>query len=137
MAVVTKSATASVDANSIDNSNRISGLLAGEAIAALDVVRIHSDGTVMKTNATALNASANVAGLAAGAADSGQPVTILCVGARAKYSTGLTPGAILYAAATAGALDTVASTGDPTGGVAEVLTATDIRVIRANNKNVA
>lgn len=136
MALVTKSATASVDANSIDNSNRLSGLLAGEAIAAFDLVRIHSDGTVMLCNATALNASAYVDGIAAGAADSGQPVTIFKQGARIKYATGLTPAAILYAGATAGRLDTAATTGDATG-VAKVVSATDIVIIRANGKNAA
>ena len=136
MAVVTKSSAASVDTNSIDNSNRLSGLLAGEAIAAFDLCRVHSDGTVMKTNATALNASAYVDGIAAGAADLGKPVTLLKQGARIKYATGLTPAAILYAAATAGALDTAATTGDATG-VAKVISTTDIVIIRANGKNAA
>lgn len=136
MAVVTKSSTASLDANSVDNSNRLSGLLAGEAIAAFDLVRVHSDGLVMKCNATALNASAYVDGMAAGAADSGQPVTILKQGARIKYGSALTPAAILYAAATAGALDTAATTGDATG-VAKVISATDIVLTRTNGKNAA
>lgn len=136
MALVTKSTTLSVDTNSIDNSNRLSGLIAGEAIAAGDVCRIHSDGTVMLTNATALNASAYVDGIAAGAADLGQPVTLLRQGARIKYGSGLTPAAILYAGATAGRLDTATTTGDAVG-VAKVVSATDIVIIRANGKNAA
>jgi len=136
MALVTKASTISFDANSIGNGNRISGLIAGEAIAVGDLCRVHSDGTAMLTNATALNATAQVWGIAATAAAAGQPVTLLGEGVRIRYASGLTPAATLYAGATAGRLDTAATTGDAVG-VAVCLSATEIIIIRANGKNAA
>lgn len=136
MALVTKGSVISPDANSIGNGNRLSGFVAGEAIAVGDLCRIHSDGTVMLTNATAANASAEVWGMALTAAAIGQPVTLAQWGARIRYGSGLTIGATLYAGATAGRLDTAPTTGDAVG-VAKVVTATDIILVRTNGKNVA
>jgi hypothetical protein len=63
-------------------------------------------------------------------------VTLFGYGARFKYGSGLTPGALYFVGATAGRLDTAATTGDAAG-VAVALDTTDIMVIRANGKGGA
>ncbi len=86
------------------------GLLAGEAIAAGDLCYIKSDGLIWRSNGTSANAAAKCEGIAAKAADSGQPITILR-GISMNYGSGLTPGARVYVSATAGAIDDAATTG--------------------------
>jgi hypothetical protein len=53
------------------------GLLAGEAIAAGDLCYIKNDGKIWRSNGTSVNAAAKCVGIAAKAADSGQPITVL------------------------------------------------------------
>lgn len=129
MALVTKAATASMDASTGMFAPQITGLVAGEAldVAAPCYIKT-SDGKAYMSNATSANEAAEVVGFTPRAVKIGQPVTLFGVGARFSYGTGLTPGNILYVGATAGRLDTAATTGDAFG-VAMVLTATDIVVI--------
>jgi hypothetical protein len=125
MALVTRSALASIDVGLAQFVPQITGLLAGEDldIAAPCYIKT-ADGKVWMTDATAANEAAEVVGFAARHTHSGEPVTLFQV-ARFRYGTGLTIGNILYAAATAGRLDTAATTGDAIG-CARVITATDI-----------
>lgn len=132
MALITRAATASMDASTGMFAPQLTGLLAGEALDVAAPCYIKSsDGKVYMTNATSANEAAEVAGFTPRAVGIGQPVTLFGVGARFSYGTGLTPGNILYAGATAGRLDSAATTGDAFG-VAQVVTATDIVIIRCN-----
>jgi hypothetical protein len=129
MALVTRSASASPDTGSLMRAPQIAGdLYAGEALDPAAPCRIHTDGLVYMTNGTANNANANCDGFTARAVAVGQPVTLYGVGARFQYGSGLTPGARYYAAATAGRLDTAATTGglEP---IAVAVNATDIIVL--------
>ncbi len=130
--LVTRSANASIDASTGLVNQPITGLLAGEDIAACDFVYIKSDGAVWKATAAAANAAAKIAGVAPAAAKSGNPVTIFPgPGQVMKYAdSGLTPGAVLYLAETAGKLSSIATTGDAVG-VAQALDAYNVRLTRA------
>lgn len=108
-----------------------SGLIAGEAIAAGDACYIKSDGLVWRATGAAANAAALVDGFAAMKANSGEAITLLDK-VDFHYGAALTPGARYYlSGATAGGLDTVASTGG-TVAIAKAIDATRIRV-SANN----
>jgi hypothetical protein len=110
MTLVAKSGTPSLSSLTPPQNDQIAGLVAGEDIAAGDVCYIHSDGTVRRSNGTADNAAAVAVGIAPTKAQSGQAVT-LYRNVRFDYGSGLTPGAPLYVAATAGRLDTATTTG--------------------------
>lgn len=133
MAVITKSTTAGLDAAQANQS--IAGLLAGEDLPGVAPCYIKSsDGKVYASDGVANNEAAEFVGFTARATKSGQPVTLFGAGTRFGYSSGMTPGAILYIAAgsayvDAGSLDTSATTGD-TLGTAVAVTATDILVTR-------
>jgi hypothetical protein len=128
MALVTRSTTASMDANQFEQVS--AGLLAGEALDLVAPCYIKSsDGLVYMSNATAADEEAEVVGFTARAVASGQPVTLFGPGSRFKYGSSLTPGNILYLGATNGRLDDAATVGD-TFGYARVESATDIVVIR-------
>lgn len=130
MALVTRSANASMDASTGMFAPQITGLLAGEALDVAAPCYIKSsDGLVYMSNGTAATEPAEVVGFTPRAVKVGQPVTLFGKGARFNYGTGLTPGDKYYIGATAGRLDTAATTGDALG-VAQAITATDIRVIR-------
>ena len=130
MALVTRSADASIDATSAMYAPQVADLLAGEDIDMAAPCYLNStDGLVYMSNGTAANEAAEFLGMAASPASTGQPVTVYGLGARFRYGSGLTPGDILYIAATAGRLDTAATTGDAIG-VVQVLSDTDVRVIR-------
>src|SRR5215204_7666220 len=110
MALISKSGTPSLASPYPDGGNVLRGLLAGEAIAAGDVIYVASDGTIMRSNGTAATAPAVGGWIAAGAAASGEA----CTGFKNvsfHYGSGLTPGAPYYVGATAGRLDTAATTG--------------------------
>lgn len=120
MALIAKSGTPSLASTRVGQEHRIAGLLAGEAIAAGDACYIAADGTVMRSNGTAADAAAAFRGMAAGAAASGEAVT-LYRNVTFHYGSGLTPGASFYVGATAGRLDDAATT----GGTDEVAYAVD------------
>lgn len=132
MALVTRDAAASMDASTGMFAPQITDLIAGENLDAAAPCYIGSaDGKVYMCNATAAGTqTTRCAGFTPRAALAGQPITLFSVGARFSYGSALTPGSILYLGATAGRLDTAATTGDAVG-VAQVITATDIRVTRA------
>lgn len=139
MALVTVATDVSMDVVTAQKAPQISGLLAGEDLAAAAPCYIKAaDGKVYQSDATAATAPGTVAGFTPRAVKSGQPVTLFGLGTRFRYAAaaGLTPNAILYVAATAGRLDTAATTGDAVG-VALCVSDTDIVVIRANGKNGA
>lgn len=130
MALITRASTASMDASTGMFAPQITGLTAGEALDVAAPCYIKSsDGKVYMSNGTGANEAAEIVGFTPRAVASGQPVTLFGKGARFSYGTGLTPGNILYIGATAGRLDAAATTGDAVG-VAQVITATDIRVTR-------
>ena len=111
---------------------QLSSLEAGEALDPLAPCYIaSSDGKVYMTNATAANEAASVDGFTPRAYKASETnVTLIGKGAKAHYAdSGLTPGATLYAGATAGRLDDSATVGD-TVGVAKAYSATHIRITR-------
>jgi hypothetical protein len=119
-----------MDASSALFAPQITGLIAGEdlLIAAPCYIKT-SDGKVYMSNGTAANEAAEVVGFTPRAAKAGQAITLFGKGARFQYGASLTIGDKLYIGATAGRLDTATTTGDAVG-VAQIITATDIRVIR-------
>jgi hypothetical protein len=125
MALINKSGTPSLASPHPTGGDVLRGLKAGEDIAAGDVVYIASDGTLMRSNGTAANAAAVGGWIAAGDAKSGEA----CTGYRNvsfHYGAALTPGAPYYVGATAGRLDTAATTGG-TVVVARAIDATRIQ----------
>lgn len=117
-----------VAAPRFDSSNpslrKLTGLVAGEAIAAGDLLYIKSDGKAWIATGAAATAPAQAIGMAALAASVNEAVTILGPGWRWQYSTGLTPG-VRYFVGTAGLLGDAATTGGTTA-VAHAVSATDI-----------
>lgn len=100
--------------------------VAGEGIAAGDVCYVKAaDGLVYRATGAAANEAARAWGIAARAANTGEPITIYCR-VEFHYGAGLTPGTPLFVSATAGALADAASTGGTTK-VAHIISATRIR----------
>jgi len=130
MALVTRSASASGDTVHLQKVMQISGdEYAGEALDPVAAIyKKASDGLWYMSNGTAANEAATCFGFTPCAVAVGGPVTAYGIGARFGYGTGLTVGAKLFVAATAGRLDTAATTGG-TVAVARVITTTDIQVI--------
>jgi hypothetical protein len=129
MALLARVTDASVDASTAMFAEQVSGLVAGENIDALAACYIKaSDGKVYMSNGTANDAAAKFDGISGQAAKGGQGVTLLGRGTRARYGSGLTIGALYYVAATAGRLDTAATTGGLVA-VAKAISATDIRIV--------
>jgi hypothetical protein len=131
MSLVTKASDASLDAASAMYAPQRSGLTAGAAIDALAPCYIkESDGLVYMSDGTAANEAASFDGFSPKAYASGDTnVTLFGIGTKMRYATGLTPGANYYIAATAGRLDTAATTGDAVG-IVRAITATVVRVLR-------
>lgn len=128
MALLTKASDASVDASTTMYAEQISGATAYEDIPAIAACYVGSDGLVRLSNGTANDAAAKFDGISAQAAKAGQGVTLFGRGARMRYGTGLTPAALYYIAATAGRLDTAATTGGLVA-VAKAINTTDIRIV--------
>ena len=131
MSLVTKATDASLDAASAMYAPQRSGLVAGEALDALAPCYIkESDGLVYMSNGTAATEPASFDGFTPKAYALGDSnVTLFGIGTKMRYATGLTPGANYYIAATAGRLDTAATTGDAVG-IVRAVTATVVRVLR-------
>lgn len=127
MATLTR-ASVSVDTSTAQFASQIPDLVAGEALTAGDWVYIKSDGKIWKTDGTAANAASATIGMVAKSYAVGRAVTVFGVGTRFRYSTGMTPGARYFNSATAGALDTAATTGGLLP-VARAVSATDIIII--------
>lgn len=125
MADLTKSGTPSLATALPGPECFVSGLLAGEDIAAGDACYIKSDGKVWRSTGAAANAAAKCDGFALRAAKTGTPIT-LATDVVINYGSGLTPGARYYVSTNAGKLSDVATT----GGVAPVAHAVDATRIR-------
>lgn len=126
MALINKSGTPSLASLHPTGGQVIAGLKAASGgIAAGDICYIDaSTGTATKSDGTAANAAAVGFGIAAADAAAGEAVT-LYKNVVFHYGSGLTPGAPYYVAATAGRLDSAATTGG-TVVVARALDATRI-----------
>lgn len=130
MAAIAKSGTPSLASTNPPQNSQIAGLTAGEAIAAGDACYINSSGNIIRSTGAAANAAAKVRGFAAEAADNGRPVTLFH-DVTFRYGSGLTPGADVYlSGTTAGALDSVSSTGG-TAPIGFVVDATRIRLYQS------
>lgn len=133
MATVAKTGIPTVITMALPNNCRVgSGLICGEDLGACDACYIKaSDGLVYKSNGTAANAAAKVRGFSATACKVAQndAVTLL-TDVDFRYGAGMTPGADLFASATAGALDDAATSGG-TAPVGFVVDATTIRVFQS------
>ena len=127
MAAVAASGTPSLASVNPPQSQQIAGLLAGEALTAGAPCYIKSDGKVWLSVGTAANAAAKVDGWAAEACAVGEAVTLF-FDVNFRYGAGMTPGARLFVGATAGVLDSAATTGG-TAPVAFVVDATRIHAM--------
>ena len=127
MATLVKSGTPSLASALPDASQKITGLLAGEAIAVGDVCYIAAAGTIFRSNGTAATAPAKCHGMAVVAAAIGEAVTLIH-DVNVRYGATLTPGARYYVSATAGALDDAATIGG-TSPVAFAIDATRIHIM--------
>lgn len=130
MALVTRDSRASMDASTGMLAPQITGLIAGEDLdpAAPCYIKA-SDGKVYMSNGAAANEAAGFAGFTPRDVKAGEPVTLFSLGTIFRYASGLTPGAKLFIAQTAGRLDTAATVGDAVG-VARAITAELIQVTR-------
>lgn len=127
MASVAKSGTPSLSTRNPCPGHYVgSDLRAGAAISAGDPCYIASGGTVLRSIGTTANAAAKVDGWAAGAAASGEAVTLL-TDVEFHWGSGMTPGTRLYLSLTAGTLSDAATAGG-TAPVAKAIDATRIRV---------
>lgn len=131
MAAIAKSGTPSLSTVNPGPEHRITGLVAGEDLAAWDACYIKaSDGLVYKSTGAAANAAAKVRGFAFVAAQAGEAVS-LYFDVNVRYGAGLTPGADVYlSGATAGALADAASTGG-TAPIGFVVDATRIHLTQS------
>lgn len=112
------------------SSSQLTGLVAGEAIAAGDACYIASDGMIYRSTGAAANAAAKVRGFAAADAAISDPVSLF-FNVVFGYASGLTPGADYWlSGATAGALADASSTGG-VAPVAYAVNGTDIAVFRS------
>lgn len=131
MAAVAKSGTPSLSTRNPCPGHYVgSNLVASAAISAGDPCYLHTDGTVKRSIGTTANAAAKVAGWAAGAAVSGEAVTLL-TDVEFHWGASLTPGTRLFLSLTAGTLDTAATAGG-TAAIAEAIDTTRIRVWRSS-----
>jgi hypothetical protein len=127
MAAIASSGTPSLASVLPPQSQQIAGLLAGEALSAGMPCYIKaSDGKVYKSNGTSANAAAKVDGWAAEACATGEAVTLF-FDVNFRYGAGMTPGARVYLATTAGTLEDAATTGG-TAPIGFVVDATRIHV---------
>jgi hypothetical protein len=130
LAAIAKSGTPSLSSVLPPQNQQHAGLLAGDAIGAGDACYINSSGVVVRSTGAAANAAAKVRGFAMFAATSGEAVTLL-FDVNFRYGAGLTPGADVYlSGTTAGALDSVSSTGG-TAPIGYVVDATRIHLFQS------
>ncbi len=123
-----------ISAPSFDGKNPsfdIEAGIAGEVVAAGDLVYLKSDGKWWIATGAALTAPAKAKGMVAVDASAGEACTVLFPGCRWNYGTGLTPGA-QYFLGTAGLLADAATTGG-TSVIAFAISATDIKFTDVQN----
>jgi len=131
MALVTRATDCSLDISTAMYAAQVPDLIAGEDLDPCAPCYIKtSDGKAYMCNGTANNEAAEFVGFTPASRKAGQPVTLFGFPARMRYAaSGLTVGDVLYIGATAGRLDTATTTGD-TQGVVQVVSATDVRIVR-------
>jgi hypothetical protein len=112
MAAVAKAGLPSLASTQTTGTDKITGLLAGEALGAFDACYVSAtDGRVYRSTGAAANAAAVVDGFAASPTPVGEAVT-LWFHVHVRYGASLTPGTSYYLSGTVpGGLDTVVSTG--------------------------
>jgi hypothetical protein len=130
MANLTRASTVNYDGSN-PSLPKISGPVAGEAIAKGDWVYMKSDGKWWIATGAAANAAAKAKGMAMAAASANEAVSVAGPGWRWQYATGLTIGA-QYFLGTAGLLADAATTGGDTV-LAYAVSATDIVVTGVQN----
>lgn len=123
MATITR-ANVSLSTRGPCPAHRLSGKVADVALTAGDLVYKKSNDKIAKADGTAANALALAIGMVLADCSAGEACTVFS-GCLINYATGMTPGARLYASATAGSLDDAATTGG-TVAVAYVWDATQI-----------
>lgn len=135
MALVTRVSTASMDASTGMFAAQLSGdLYAGEALDAVAACYIKAaDGKVYMSNGTAATEPAKFDGFTAKAYAAGEACALYAAGARFLYGSGLTVGTDLFVAATAGRLDTAATTGGVRAVARVLYDGTDIRCTRISD----
>jgi hypothetical protein len=128
MTAIAKSGTPSISTATPPTTCSISGLYAGEAIAAGDACYIKtSDGKVYRSTGAAANAAAVVDGFAPTDYSSGDAMSLYW-NVNFRYGAALSPGSFCYlSGTTAGGLDTATSTGGTTP-IGRVIDATRIFV---------
>ena len=127
MATVAKSGTPSISTTVPCPAHSITGLLAGESIAAGDPCYIKAaDGKVWRSIGTTADAAAKTDGWCLQAAVAGDAVS-LYFDVNLRYGAAMTPGDLLYVSLTAGTLQNATSAGG-TVPIAKVIDATRIRV---------
>lgn len=105
MGLITKTTQASMDAIQFDQI-ATGNLYAGENLDNVSPCYINAaDGKVYMSNASEADSAASFVGFTPRACKTGEPVTLMGSSTRFRYGTGLTPGAMLYIAETAGRLD--------------------------------
>jgi hypothetical protein len=132
MAAVAKSGTPSLSTLVPGPEHQISGLTAGEALAAFDACVITDAGgvaTVVRSTGAAATAAAIVHGYAAQAYVNGAQNVTLYWNVDVRYGAGLTPGASLFLGAD-GALDDAATTGG-TAPCGHVIDATRVHLMKS------
>ncbi len=111
MAEISKTGIPSLASQTPPANNKITGLLAGEDIAAGDACRIDTAGRVLRASGAAAGVNAQVRGYAQVAAKTGEAVS-LYFGIIMRYASALTPGANLFLSGTVpGGLADAASVG--------------------------
>ena len=129
--VATRATGPDMDTSTGMYAPQITGLIAGEDLLACAPCYIKgSDGKIYQSNGTAATAAADVVGFSVEARKAGQACTLRALGTRLGYCDAgtLTPGAKYFLAATAGRLDTAATTGG-TVAIARAVTDTDLIVL--------
>lgn len=133
MALITRGTNAKLDASSGQFAPQLSGdLYAGEALDAVAPCYIKaSDGKVYMSNGTSANEAAGCDGFTPTSYSAGDPVTLYGVGTKFQYGASSLAIGKVYVGATAGRLDTAATTGDANG-VAKILPGGVLQVRRYN-----
>lgn len=133
MANVTIASDAGLDATSGAVNPQLAGdFYAGETLFNTAVVQLKSDGKVWLASGAAADANAVVMGVVFSDYQTGEAVTVFTAGTQFRLAaSGLVIGAKLYLSATAGRLDTAATTGDAAAaGTCRCISATDVQLIR-------
>ena len=111
MTAIAKSGQVSLSTPVPPTNAQVSGLYAGEALAAGDACYINtSDGKIYRSIGTSANAAAVVDGFTPSDVPVGEVVTLMW-GVNFRYGTALTPGSFAYLDTVAGGLNTAPTTG--------------------------